>query len=195
MLTASVANIDPIVETVTQGDLAHGPLRQRFGERLAVIDEDLVREHGRAQNAHRLVRQQQRREVREGIDSSSSSMRFRLKNSPSLFLFRARAVERGFVAQVLRLISRSLLRGSWHLTQGLTLSLTGCRGFTGPVPPPLSMSAAGCPACLSCNYITIRRRMQRPSGGLGMSTPGATRCPSAIRPRRAGRWRRKSSPR
>jgi len=79
----------------------------------------------------------------------------RLKASPSPSLFRARAVERGFVAQVLRLISRSLLRGSWHLPRGLTIGLAGCRGFTGPVPPPLSMSAAGRPAsaCLSGNYI------------------------------------------
>src|SRR3954454_9414621 len=89
------------------------------------------------------------------IRASSSSLRFRLKSSPSPFLFRAHAVERGFVAPVLRLIYRSLLRGSWHLPRGLTISLAGCRGFTGPVPPPLSMSAAGRPACLSGNYIII----------------------------------------
>ena len=75
-------------------------------------------------------------------------------------MFRARTVERGLVAQVLRLIFRSLLRRSWHLPRGLTISLAGCRGFTGPVPPPLSMSAAGRPACLAGNYITSCRRMQ-----------------------------------
>jgi hypothetical protein len=82
-------------------------------------------------------------EVRKGIRSSNSALRFRLKSSPSPFLFRARTLERGFVAQVLRLIGRSLLRRIWHLPRGLTISLAGCRGFTGPVPPPLSMSATG----------------------------------------------------
>jgi len=44
-----------------------------------------------------------------------------------------------------RLISRSILRGSWHLAQDSHPA--GCRGFKGPIPPPLSMSArTGTPA-------------------------------------------------
>jgi hypothetical protein len=152
-----------IVGIVTQAHLTRCPLRQPFGERLAVLDEGLVRKHRRPQGAHRLVGKPRLREVRKRIRSSSSSLRFRLKCSPSPSLVRARAAERGFVAVVFLLISRSLLRGSWHLARGLTLTLVGCRGFTGPVPPPLSMSAADRPACLGGNYITIEGRMQRPS--------------------------------
>src|ERR671913_1342254 len=126
------------------------------------LHESLVREHRHAQSAYPFVRQPRLCEVRKGIRSLNSSLRFRLKSSPPPFLFRARTVERGFVAHILRLISRSLLRRSWHLPQGLTISLAGCRGFTGPVPPPLSMSAAGRPACLAGNYITSVRRMQCP---------------------------------
>ena len=162
VFTASVTYIDSIVGIVIQADLTRRPLRQRFGERLTVLDEGLVREHRHAQSEYPLVRQPRLCEVRKGIRSSNSSLRFRLKSSPSPFLFRARTVERGFVAQVLPLISRSLLRRSWHLPRGLTISLAGCRGFTGPVPPPLSMSAAGRPACLAGNYITSGRRMQGP---------------------------------
>jgi hypothetical protein len=129
---------------------------------ISALHEGLVREHRHAQSGYPLVRQPRLCEVRKGIRSSNSSLRFRLKSSPPPFLFRARTVERGFVAHILRLISRSLLRRSWHLPRGLTISLAGCRGFTGPVPPPLSMSAAGRPACLAGNYITSVRRMQCP---------------------------------
>src|SRR5215203_5130298 len=90
------------------------------------------------------------------------SPRFRLKSSPPPFYVSRSHGEERLRRHVLRLICRSLLRRSWHLPRGLTISLAGCRGFTGPVPPPLSMSAAGRPACLAGNYITSGRRMQCP---------------------------------
>src|SRR5215212_9745725 len=143
VFTASVTYIDSIVGIVIQADLTHRPLRQTFGERLTVLDEGLVREHRHAQSVYPLVRQPRLCEVRKGIRSPNSALRFKLKSSPSPFLFRARTLERSFVARVLRRICRSLLRRSWHLPRGLTISLAGCHGFTGPIPPPLSMSAAG----------------------------------------------------
>jgi hypothetical protein len=50
------------------GDLARRPSGQPFGERLAVLDEGLVREHRRAKTTHRLVGEPQLREVREGLE-------------------------------------------------------------------------------------------------------------------------------
>src|SRR5215216_918005 len=73
------------------------------------------------------------------IRPSSSSLRSRFKKIPLSFVLRARAEERGFVAVVSTHLSESPPR---ELAPGTRfLHLAGCRGFSGPVPPPLSMSA------------------------------------------------------
>src|SRR4028119_2341099 len=57
------------------------------------------------------------------------------------------------------LISRSSLRGSWHLPQPSALSVLralGCHSFRRPVPPPLSMSIAQiAPEAIEALYNTI----------------------------------------
>ena len=90
VFTASVTFIGSNVGIVIQADLTHRPLRQTFGERLAVLDEGLVRQHRHAQSVYPLVRQPRLREVRKGIRSSNSSLRIRLKSSPPVLVSRSR---------------------------------------------------------------------------------------------------------
>src|SRR5215212_7475594 len=112
------------------------------------------------------------------------SPRFRLKSSPPPFYVSRSHGEERLRRHVLRLICRSLLRRSWHLPRGLTISLAGCRGFTGPVPPPLSMSAAGRPACLAGYYITSGRRMQCPPARISCGFRAAHLAATLSLPRR-----------
>ncbi len=108
-----------------------------------------------------------------------------------------------------RLISRSLLRGSWHLARGSRLA--GCRGFKGPVPPPLWMSvAAGKPRRADLrldNYSTsglafqssgprlparrryraVRRRAVRPARNLAAISPESLAAQRAATATLAGR--------
>src|ERR687894_2684201 len=70
---------------------------------------------------------------------STNSLRSDLKiENLSPLRLRGGAEERG-QSMRFRLISRSVLRGSWHLARDSRPA--GCRGFKGPIPPPLSMSA------------------------------------------------------
>src|ERR687894_764730 len=70
---------------------------------------------------------------------STNSLRSDLKiENLSPVRLRGGAEERG-QSMRFRLISRSILRGSWHLARNSRPA--GCRGFKGPIPPPLSMSA------------------------------------------------------